>query len=476
MAFEPTGYYAEPVLIHIPRALEPLPAELMDNQMNLLYFHHFINHTGRILVPHDCPENPFRSVLPQLAVRNQHLLHLLLAFSASHRAKLLDHPEPANRIAEWMSDVIPALRAALEPQSIPNPTDPLDPASLAPLATAIMLASLEIVTPNTFPVRISWQQHLEVAKQMIVARGGLHHLAHSRADGARDKAIFFLSRWFAYLDVLGSLSNRLRSPLFGAYREDGGGLWLVNRDDTEVYQIDCFFGFTGRCIALLAQVAELAAQCDAERINLGTNTVRPNWQPQDCHRIAAEDLQGRLQASAAAPFRGCMHASSPADLSLASTPSAISTPASVSTPSANTPPPPAFAISATARAAEISATNAAFHYAGHIYLSRRVLNLPASDEQIQSQVALIKSALLSVRRGSSAESCLVWPIFVAGCESLNAEDREIFEERLQAVEGWGMPRVRRAKELMRIFWDEGENLHGGGRRGWEMFAEGEFFG
>jgi len=83
------------------------------------------------------------------------------------------------------------------------------------------LASLEIVTPNTFPVRISWQQHLEVAKQMIVARGGLHHLAHSRADGARDKAIFFLSRWFAYLDVLGSLSNRLRSPLFGAYREDG---------------------------------------------------------------------------------------------------------------------------------------------------------------------------------------------------------------------------------------------------------------
>jgi hypothetical protein len=479
MAFEPHGYYAEPVLIHIPRALEPLPAELVENQMNLLYFHHFINHTGRILVPHDCPENPFRSVLPQLAVRNQHLLHLLLAFSASHRAKLLDHPEPANRIAGWMSDVIPALRAALEPHSIPSPTDPLDPASLAPLATAIMLASLEIVTPNTFPVRISWQQHLEVAKQMIVARGGLHHLAHSRADGARDKAIFFLSRWFAYLDVLGSLSNRLRSPLFGAYREDGGGMWLVNRDDTEVYQIDCFFGFTGRCIALLAQVAELAAQCDAERIDPATNTVRLNWQPESHHRTAAEDLQSRLHASATAPFRGCMHASSPADLSLASTPSAISTPASMSTPSANTPPPPAFLSSAahgTARAAEISATNTAFHYAGHIYLSRRVLNLPASDPQIQSRVALIRSALLSVRRGSSAESCLIWPIFVAGCESISAEDREVFEERLQGVEGWGMPRVRRARELMRTVWEQGGNLHGGARCGWEMLAEGEFFG
>jgi len=83
IAFEPGGYYAEPVPIKIPRFLEPLPEELLHNQMNLIYFHHFINHTGRIMVPHDCPENPFRSILPQMAVRNAHLLHLVLAFSAS---------------------------------------------------------------------------------------------------------------------------------------------------------------------------------------------------------------------------------------------------------------------------------------------------------------------------------------------------------------------------------------------------------
>ena len=64
-----------------------------------------------------------------------------------------------------------------------------------------MLASLEIVSPDTFAVPISWQNHLHVARQMIVATGGLHHLAQ-KANGARDKAIFFLSRWFAYLDVL----------------------------------------------------------------------------------------------------------------------------------------------------------------------------------------------------------------------------------------------------------------------------------
>lgn len=59
------GYYASPVQIKIPRKLEPLPRTLSENPMNLLYFHHFLNHTAMILVPHDCPENPFKTILPK---------------------------------------------------------------------------------------------------------------------------------------------------------------------------------------------------------------------------------------------------------------------------------------------------------------------------------------------------------------------------------------------------------------------------
>ena len=58
-------YYAKPVIVTIPRSLGPLPSALQDNPMNMLYFHHFLNHTARILVPHDCSENPFKSILPQ---------------------------------------------------------------------------------------------------------------------------------------------------------------------------------------------------------------------------------------------------------------------------------------------------------------------------------------------------------------------------------------------------------------------------
>ena len=64
VTFARRGYYAHPVPIRIPKSLEPLPSQLLDNPMNLLYFHHFLNHTARILVPHDCQANPFRNILP----------------------------------------------------------------------------------------------------------------------------------------------------------------------------------------------------------------------------------------------------------------------------------------------------------------------------------------------------------------------------------------------------------------------------
>jgi len=443
IAFEPGGYYAKPVPVRIPKALEPLPDELLRSQMNLLYFHHFINHTGRIMVPHDCPDNPFRGVLPQMAVRNTHLLHLLLAFSASHRARLLEHPEPARRIAGWMADVLPALRQALsEPAVSPGSTDPADPASLAPLATAIMLASLEIISPDTFAVSIPWQQHLQIARSMIVNKGGLHHLAQ-KADGARDKAIFFLSRWFAYLDVLGSLSgSKQDQPLYGAYLEDGGGLWLVNRSDDEIYQIDCFFGFSGRCIALLAAVAELATECDKQRIDPITNQVKEGWQPSPEVRHRAVELQKRLHASATTVFRGCMHT----DVDSLDTDETKMEQDSV----------------------EIYATNEAYHWAALIHLARRVLNAPASSPDVQENVQRVIHSLGKVKRGRTADSCLLFPMFTAGCEAQTDADRHLLMDRLKGIEGWGMQQVGQATALMQTVWDTGKP--------WETLVNGQFFG
>ncbi|KAK4992667.1 hypothetical protein LTR50_001001 [Elasticomyces elasticus] len=392
IAFERGGYYAQPVPVRIPIALEPLPPQLLQNPMNLLYFHHFLNHTARILVPHDCPENPLRHVLPQMAVRNPNLLNLLLAYSASHRARLLDHPEPANRIAMWVQDVFPSLRRAIK--------DSNEQVSDANLATAIMLASLEIVSPNTFEVPISWQDHLQMARKIIGDRGGPRYI---RRTG---KVPYFLSCWFAYLDVLGTLSgNKYGQSLRGIY-------WTDDDPGTEDdFQIDCLLGFTNRCIGLLAEIAELARVCDQQRAELNSNS-RLDWSPDQSTLNAAMQLKGQLKESRE-HVNGCSHRH----------------------PEIDQPDDAAW------DSHEIYATNEAFHWAGLIYLERRVLGRPSSGSEVQDAIRAIVGALDRVRKGSTAEACLIFPMFMAGCEAIDCGHRDKIMERLRNVEGWGMTQV-----------------------------------
>ncbi|SLM33986.1 Zn(2)-C6 fungal-type DNA-binding domain [Lasallia pustulata] len=406
-AHDQGNYYAKPVSVLIPRSLEPLPATLLENPMNMLYFHHFLHHTARILVPHDCSENPFKSILPQMAVSDINLLHLLLAYSASHRARLLQHPEPANRIAVWVRDVFPALRHALD-----SPTAPITNANLA---TAIMLASLEIISPNTFEVPVSWQTHLSLARSMILARGGAQSIHR------QDKVSYFLSRWFAYLDVLGSLSGgKNDQPLFS------GNYWAPSSSsspsgsspsdsDEHEFQIDCLMGFTTRCVSILAKIAELARQCDNERI-------RPDGSEARRHK-----------------YRGCPHRR-----------------ASTARPDSSWD------------FQEMRATNDAFHWAGLVHLHRRVLGKPSADCEVQFAVCEIVEQLGKVRRGGTAEANLLFPMFTAGCDARDGGVRAEILERLRVVERSGMTQVRKARTLMERVWETG--------RPWETLVAGEFFG
>ncbi|KAJ4301297.1 hypothetical protein N0V90_003388 [Kalmusia sp. IMI 367209] len=413
MAFEKGGYYAKPVPIKISKSLEPLPPLLLENPMNLLYFHHFLNHTARILVPHDCERNPFRLILPEMAVKDENIMSLLLAYSASHRARMLSHDEPANRIAVWVRDVFPKLRQSLaNPSTITNET----------LAPAIMMASLEIISPNTFEVPISWQDHLKMARQMIIARGG------PRSMDKSDHAAYFLSRWFAYLDVLGSLSgNKNDQPL---------GSWYWNSEtasaDTD-FQIDCLTGFTNRCVGLLAGIAELAKQVEPLRIDASGN-IHEEFKPSADIAAQAESIRKELWKGLTGGnvYKGCNHRSS-----LSHSESELAWDAT-----------------------EIYATNEMFHWAGLIHLYRRVYNYPTTHPSVQQSVREIIGLLYKVRRGSTAEACLLFPMFAAGCDAVDAGMREKVMERLMGVEGFGMVQVARARSVMERF----------GRRGraWEV--------
>ncbi|KAF2842795.1 hypothetical protein M501DRAFT_924948 [Patellaria atrata CBS 101060] len=418
IAFQGDGYYAKPVPVRIPKSLEPLPARLLEKPMNLLYFHHFLNHTARILVPHDCASNPFRSTFPLMAVQDEDLLHLMLAYSAIHRAHLLGHPKPSNRIAVWVEEVFPRLRQVLagNPDKITN----------ANLTTAIMLASLEIISPNAFEVSISWQNHLTIARQMILARGG--PLALKRSD----KNSAFLGRWFAYLDVVGLLSgNKLDPTLHADYSSEEA----FSDDD---YQIDCLLGFTNRCGKILAKVGRLVKLCESARIDQHGH-VREGWTPRRDIAEVAEKLRAELQKGRERDYKGCTHGS-----------------------------PKDSEAEAAWDSREIHSTNEAFHWAGLIHLDRRVLGKQSDDPEVQEAVRKIVAALYRIREGSTAEACLLFPMFAAGCDAIDLAQREKITARLKGVEGFGMNQIVKARTLLQKVWETGES--------WESLSSEDFFG
>jgi hypothetical protein len=359
-------------------------------------------------------------ILPQMAVQDENLMNLLLAYSASHRARLLRQPEPGTRIALWVQDIFPNLRHALD-----NPSEII---SNANLATAIMLASLEIISPKAFGVAVPWQNHLDTARQMIAARGGPQGMETASRG---DKVSSFLWSWFAYLDILGSLS--------GGRAGASSSAWILDYEIEEEneYQIDCILGFTGRCVHMLAKIAELSRVCDSQRIG-PDHTIRTEWQPSEDIVARAQKLEADLGASREHPAKPCTHMQSTGEA----------------------------AYQWDSR--EMAATNEAFHLAGLVHLHRRIFGKPSTHSDVQYAVREIFGALYKVRKGSSAEACLLFPMFTAGCETQDEKQRADILDRIKSIERFGMTQIHKARTLMERVWETGKP--------WETLVAGEFFG
>lgn len=343
-----------------------------------------------------------------------------------------------------MRDVFPSLRHALDDAEISNVE-----VSDATLATAIMLTSLEIISPSAFGVSVPWQHHLNVARR-IIRYGGNYLQPISR----HDTVPHFLHLWLAYIDVFGSLSSHtLEEPLLYATLEErthGIASTLSNEDD---YTIECMLGFTSHCVPILAQIANLARLRAKERDDEKMGTIDHGWQPSAAIQLNCDRLQAELEKSRSHAVKLCphyQHDGNPLNNIESLTKSdddndddAIAT-------------------------VESAATNDAFHRAGLIHLLRRVRNLPRSNPEIQHAIQEIVAVLSKVRPGGSAEACLLFPMFTAGAEAEDPQIRACILERIKGLEGVGMMQVGRARMLMEKVWETGLE--------WETLAQGEFFG
>ncbi|KAJ5591366.1 hypothetical protein N7450_005338 [Penicillium hetheringtonii] len=406
------GYYASPVPVNIPRYLSPLPRTLLENPINLMYFHHFLNHTSRMLVPHDCENNPFLSVLPSMATGDPNLLNLLLAYSASHRARYMGQPEPANRIAHWVSEVFPALRVALES----SPDEITD----SHLATAILLLSLKIVSPSTFEVPITWESHLKLARDLFLARS-------ERIARPGNRIGAFFARWLGYLDTMGALSCRQAGPPLMLYHTV-----LTACCGSEVYDefaVDCFTGFTPRTGEFFTRLGRLVQQCDNERFDKHGN-FRQTWHPSVEVVMEAQAVLGDIEGLSERAHANPDHHKEECD--------------------------------------DMMAIEEAFRCAGLLHLHRRVLGSSPDSFPVQEALRKLIGALERMPPNAPPEFCSLFPLFTAGCESRDPTQRTKLLNRFFVLEKSGLKQIQHARQLMQRCWDD--------KLPWIALAEGQFLG
>lgn len=321
-----------------------------------------------------------------MAIGDANLLNLLLAYSASHRARYLGHPEPANRIAHWVSQVFPTLRIALE-SSHADITD-------CHLATAIMLLSLKIVSPGTFEAPITWNSHLKLARDLFLAR------SESLAQPGNRIGAFF-SRWLGYLDTMGSLSCRQAGPPLMIYTSILAVCCSSGSHDE--FTVDCFTGFTPRTGVFLIRLAQLIQESDNQRFDEMGN-FQHDWHPSADMILEAQSVLGAIDGISERAHADPEHHQG------------IET-------------------------SDMIAIEEAYRFAGLLHLHRRVLGSPPDSFPVKEVLRKLVDALGRMRPGAATEVCSLFPLFTAGCESSDANQRSKLLDRFLVLERSGMKQV-----------------------------------
>lgn len=320
-----------------------------------------------------------------VAVADSNLLNLTLAYSASHRARYLGQPQPATRIADWVRDVFPALRLALH--------DPHLRITDGHLATAVMLLSLKIISPNTFEVPIPWQSHLSLARDLFQAN--LDNMLYSA-----NRIGAFLARWLGYIDIMGALSYRNSGPPLDSYYSVIEACSTHTENDD--LSVDCFTGFSQRTGTALIELGKLVHHTDREQIQIDTTPC--NWKPSVNAVLGTEALVAEfetLRTKSHVDHKHCGGAS-PTDL---------------------------------------IAMDQAFCCAALLHLQRRVLNRHPSSTAVHGALNGLTQAMSHMEPGGSAEVGAVFPLFTAGCEAQDHNQRMEMLNRLTALEKTGMKQV-----------------------------------
>lgn len=464
----------------IPRGLLPLPDMLLRVPYYYESFTFYTNSTSSLLTPADpdiYQDNPFKIVLPNLAMQNDALMSILIAFGISHRSTLLHEPLPVDVVESLMSRALRGLLALLNDSSTST--------SDLTLTLVLLLSSFMVFAFNTD----KWRVHLKGARQILLLRGYSKPFSKLLSDFKNDtsptatnmsneikksKLLYFLIRWFAYIDVFSSLSSpleptneeinkflakkdRIRRRLSSDSSSQSTSpsvetLETVAFDYAESSQarssqaqqaqqmdynigdeasfmkdeshkdIDYMLGFNIRFLPLYSQLCKLIKHINlCKRAEERESTeLEFKLSPKIVERALEIELQFRKLGKVE-----------------------FDTDYSTKSRSFNS----------------IVAINHCFLLMGLIQLYRRVLQVPRGSNLVQemseSIIGLTQDFVDTVNSPSSL--CLILPMFVGGCECESVTKRRLYREKMKELAGQGSPSAPEAIEIMEECWKTGRD-------------------
>jgi hypothetical protein len=100
----------------------------------------------------------------------------------------------------------------------------------------------------------------------------------------------------------------------------------------------------------------------------------------------------------------------------------------------------------------LQSTHLAFVHSALLHLHRRVQMLPKNHDLVKTDLLNIIDAVKQIAPFSAANILILWPVFSAGCETDDAEERAFIDTRMGDMQSHGLGNFTRARELLRKFW------------------------
>lgn len=442
----------------IPPLLIPLPEILIEVPFYRNLMHFWVNVASQNLVPapsYIYSDNPFKVLLPQMAMEYPSILTTLLAFAASIRSLLLGPDNVPTEIVEQL-----LARSCNELLKLLKDKD--EATSDGTLATVLLLSCYESFQSNDFDRH---RTHALGARQIVMARKCFLSCGSPESDkssssstssksskGKESDIAFFLMRWFIYVDVMGALSATKNSHKYltsenGHYQPIESVANLTDLDSSSIEvdrksDIDHLLGFDIRVLPQLTDIAllirkaesyiEQVDDCSSLPITIITAALEVKESITSAYEIGEARRQAKLD-------------------------SIIDYKIQRKKESQKTDSPPNLS-NIMQQYDILRATNKIFCDMGLLNLYRRVLRVPRESPIIQDLAEGIGLILEStIESKSSAEICSIFCLFCAACETLDPNMRALFYNRFTKLTEMGNINAMKSLQIMSRCWDTGED-------------------